>query len=77
MTTIQIPIEETLLTKVDRVIQSLSTTRADYVQKALKLALNQDEIRLWEKQHEESYARKPMLPEEIDEWDSVRVWEEP
>lgn len=77
MTTIQIPIEETLLTKVDRVIQSLATTRADYVQKALKLTLNQDEIKLREKQHEESYARKPMLPEEIDEWDSVRVWEEP
>jgi len=77
MTTIQIPIEETLLTEVDRVIQSLAMTRADYIRKALKLALSQDEIRLLEKQHEESYARKPMLPEEIDEWESERVWEEP
>ena len=77
MTTIQIPIEETLLTKVDRVIQSLATTRADYVQKALALALNQDEIKLLEKQHQESYLHKPQLAEEIDEWEFERVWEEP
>lgn len=77
MTTIQIAIEDTLLTKVDRMTQSLAMTRADYIKKALDLALNQDEIKLLEKQHRESYARKPMLPEEIDEWDSERVWEEP
>ncbi len=77
MTTIQLSIDESLLTEVDRITQSLAMTRVDFFRQGLKLALQKYEIKLLEKQHEESYARLPMLPEEIDEWESERVWEEP
>jgi metal-responsive CopG/Arc/MetJ family transcriptional regulator len=77
MTTIQLPIDESLLTEVDRITQSLAMTRVDFFRQALKLALQKYEIKVLEKQHEESYARHPASPEEIAEWESEQVWEEP
>ena len=77
MTNIQLPIDESLLTDIDLVIQSLAMTRDDFVRDAIETALRQHKIRLLEKQHEEGYRKHPVMPGEFDGWESEQVWEEP
>jgi metal-responsive CopG/Arc/MetJ family transcriptional regulator len=69
MKTIQTTIDEPLLVEVDRVIQTLNTTRSAFVRQALRLALRQHRIATMEKQHAEGYARHPVEPGEFDVWE--------
>ena len=74
MKTVQMTIDESLLTEVDKVIQSLNTTRSAFMREALQLALRQYRIDLLEQQHAEGYARH--LPENasVAEWESEQAW---
>lgn len=76
MMTIQFSIDEFLLAEIDRVTQSLAVTRDEFFRKALETALRRSEIELLEQRHKEGYLRHPVAPDEFDEWESVRVWEE-
>lgn len=76
MTNIQLTVEDTLVSKIDRVINSLAMTRADFFHDALETTLRRYEIKLQEKQHEESYRRYPVQPDEFDIEEGERVWEE-
>ncbi|MFN0112962.1 MAG: CopG family transcriptional regulator [Blastocatellia bacterium] len=76
MTNIQLTIEDTLVSKIDRVINYLAITRADFFHDALETALRKYEIKLLEKQHEEGYRRHPVQPDEFDILETERVWEE-
>jgi len=75
MTNIQLSIEDALAAEIDRVINSLAMTRADFVRDALEEALRRHEIGLLEKQHEEGYRKYPVVPGEFDGWESEQVWE--
>ncbi|MGH9801630.1 MAG: CopG family transcriptional regulator [Blastocatellia bacterium] len=77
MTNIQLSIEDTLVTKIDCVVNSLAMTHTDFFREALEVALRKYEISFLEKQHEESYRRHPVQPGEFDCWESEQVWEEP
>lgn len=74
MATIELAIDEALLTEIDRVAHSLTITRAEFVRQALEMALHKYEIKRLEQQHEEGYRRFPVTPGEFDGWESEQVW---
>jgi metal-responsive CopG/Arc/MetJ family transcriptional regulator len=77
MKTIQMTIDEPLLTEVDRVIQALDTTRSAFIREALQLALWRHRLTELERKHAEGYARHPVEPGEFDGWEAEQVWGEP
>jgi len=74
MKTIQLTIDETLLTAVDEAIKALNTTRSAFIQEALSLALQRCKIAQFEQEHAEGYARRPVEPGEFDMWEVEQVW---
>ena len=56
MKTIQMTIDEPLLTEVDRVSQALKTNRSEFIREALKLSLQRQKILELEHRHAEGYA---------------------
>jgi metal-responsive CopG/Arc/MetJ family transcriptional regulator len=74
MKTIQMTIDEPLLTEVDQMIQALNTTRSAFIREALELALKQHAIAEMEKKHAEGYARHPVEPGEFDVWEDEQAW---
>jgi metal-responsive CopG/Arc/MetJ family transcriptional regulator len=74
MKTIQMTIDEGLLSDVDQVIAELQTTRSAFIRSALSLALRQHRTRLRERQHAEGYARNPVVPGEFDLWQGEQSW---
>lgn len=77
MKTIQMTIDEPLLTKVDRVVETLETTRSAFIREALELALREYQIAELERRHAEGYARRPVEPGEFDVWEDEQAWGEP
>jgi metal-responsive CopG/Arc/MetJ family transcriptional regulator len=74
MKTIQMTIDEPLLAEVDRVTQSLHTTRSAFIREALQLALQKYKILELEKKHAEGYDRHPVEPGEFDVWVDEQAW---
>ncbi|HEY0604030.1 MAG TPA: ribbon-helix-helix domain-containing protein [Herpetosiphonaceae bacterium] len=68
MKTIQMTIDEPLLTEVDRVILELHTTRSAFIRDALEAALRHHNIRKLEQQHAQGYNRHPVEQGEFDIW---------
>jgi len=66
MRSIQMTIDEGLLSEVDRVVQQLGTTRSAFIRNASLLALRQQRTVLLERKHREGYAKKPVEPGEFD-----------
>ena len=77
MKTIQMTIDEPLLTQVDQIIKELDTTRSAFIRDALQYALRQHKIRELEQKHAEGYARHPVEPGEFDIWEAEQAWGEP
>lgn len=74
MKTIQMTIDESLLTAVDEAITSLNTTRSAFIREALALALQRCKIAQLERKHTEGYARRPVEPGEFDVWEAEQAW---
>ena len=68
MKTIQITLDEPLLSKPDRLTTELHITRSDFIRQALQLALKQHEIAALELQHARGYLQHPAAPDDIPEW---------
>jgi metal-responsive CopG/Arc/MetJ family transcriptional regulator len=77
MKTIQLEIEDSVLTEVERATRELEMTREDFVRKALERALQQQEIIALEQRHARGYDRHPQTTEEVGEWEAEQVWGEP
>lgn len=76
METIELAIEESLLAEVDRATQRLAITRDDFARLALELALRNQKTIALEQQHAQGYARHPIKPGELDDWEAEQVWSE-
>jgi metal-responsive CopG/Arc/MetJ family transcriptional regulator len=76
MKTIQMTIDEPLLSEVDQLIQILDTTRSAFIREALQLALWRHKVAEMERQHAEGYDRHPVEPGEFDGWEDEQVWGE-
>ena len=76
MKTIQMTIDEPLLTRVDETSKILNMTRSAFIRDALEMALRHYQILEMEKQHAEGYARHPVEPGEFDIWEEEQAWSE-
>lgn len=76
MKTIQMTIEEQLLTEVDQLIAVLDVTRSAFIRDALQAALRKYRNGLLEEQHKSGYKAVPMKQEEVEEWSDAQVWGE-
>lgn len=74
MKTVQVTIDEGLLERIDHAVQEIGINRSAFIRDAVLLALRQLRIRRLEAQHIAGYRKQPMGQEEVDEWDSIRVW---
>jgi metal-responsive CopG/Arc/MetJ family transcriptional regulator len=77
MKTIEVEIEESMLTEVERARRALDMTREDFVRTALERALRQRETIALERKHARGYDARPQTPEEAGEWEDEQVWGEP
>ncbi len=76
MKTIQMTIDEPLLTKVDSTIKTLNTTRSAFIREALEMALRHYQSLEMGKKHIEGYTRQPVEPDEFDIWLDEQAWGE-
>lgn len=67
--TVQIDIDEKLISKIDPILRELRIDRAQYFQ---RLA----EEDLVARQYREAYTKHPQTREEIEEWEEVQYWED-
>jgi len=74
--TIQMTIEEDLLTQVDQASHSLGVARSSFIRQALKLALRERKIADLEQKQIAGYQRYPVTAGEFDLWEAEQVWEE-
>lgn len=77
MKTIEVAVEDSMLTEVERATRSLDMTREDFVRTALERALQQRETIALERKHARGYDTPPQTAEEVGEWASEQVWGEP
>jgi metal-responsive CopG/Arc/MetJ family transcriptional regulator len=74
MKTIQMTIDEPLLTEVDQLTQTLDITRSAFMREALQLALRRYKILELERQQAAGYAKYPVQPGEFDVWFDEQTW---
>ena len=74
MKTIQMTIDEELLSAVDKATTDLGTTRSAFIRSALQVALRQHEILTLEERHATGYARQPVASGEFDVWQGEQAW---
>ena len=77
MKTVQMTLDEDLITSVDKVVKRLGTTRSGFTRQALKAALREVRMNELERKHREGYERKPVRRGEFDVWEAEQVWVEP
>ncbi len=75
MKTVQMTIDEHLLTQVDTVVRNLNTTRSAFMRDALQLALKQLRVAMLERQHVAGYQKHPVKQDEFDIWEAEQFWE--
>lgn len=74
MKTVQMTLDETLVTEVDRVIKKLGTTRSAFTRDALRYALRRAQEKEMERKHREGYKRKPVKRGEFSDFEDEQVW---
>jgi len=76
MRTIQMTLDDDLVASVDRVVRKLKTTRSAFTRKALKDAIKQVNVNMFEKKHKKGYERHPVGKAEFSVWESEQEWGE-
>lgn len=74
MRTVQMTLDEDLVSAVDRAAKRLRTTRSAFTRDALRAALARIRIRELERRQREGYARKPVTRGEFSVWEREQVW---
>jgi CopG family transcriptional regulator / antitoxin EndoAI len=74
MKTVQMTLDEDLVSAVDQVAQTLGTTRSAFTRDALREALTRVRERDLERRHRAGYERKPVEPGEFSVWENEQVW---
>ena len=74
MQTVQMTLDEELVTAVDQAARQLGTSRSALTRKALHRFLAWLRERELERQHREGYLRHPVEPGEFDDWEDEQVW---
>ena len=74
MRTIQMTLDDDLVTAVDIVVKKLKTTRSAFARKALRDAIKQLNINRLENKHKKGYERYPVGKKEFSVWESEQEW---
>lgn len=74
MRTIQMTLDDDLVTAVDGIVKKLKTTRSAFARKALKEAIRQVNINQLEKKHKKGYETYPSGKTEFSVWESEQEW---
>lgn len=74
MKTIQMTLDDDLVSSVDKAARRLKTSRSAFTRNALRSALEQLRVRELERKHREGYAKKPVKKGEFDIWEREQVW---
>lgn len=74
MRTIQMTLDDELVTAVDMVVKKLKTTRSAFTRKALKDAIKQVNIDMLEKKHKKGYECYPVGKTEFSVWEQEQEW---
>ncbi len=77
MKTVQMTLDEDLITDVDRVVKKLGTTRSAFARQALRSAVGRVRVEQLERKQREGYRRKPVRQDEFGIWEKEQVWVEP
>jgi metal-responsive CopG/Arc/MetJ family transcriptional regulator len=76
MKTIQMTLDEDLLSAVDKAVKTLKTTRSAFTRQALCEALSQLKNTRLEQRHKRGYERHPASQKEFSVWEDEQVWGE-
>jgi metal-responsive CopG/Arc/MetJ family transcriptional regulator len=74
MKTIQMTLDEDLVSAVDRVSKHLRTSRSAFTRKALREALARYNIEQLERKHRQGYEQHPTVAEECSIWETEQAW---
>ena len=76
MRTVQVTLDETLVSAVDEAARKLNLSRSAFTRKALQTALKRIRDEGQEQKHRAGYVRKPVEKGEFDIWEDEQVWGE-
>ncbi len=74
MRTIQMTLDDDLVTAVDRVSKELRTSRSAFARKALRDALERCTHEQLERRHRRGYERYPVAVDEFSVWETEQAW---
>ncbi|MFH0909223.1 MAG: ribbon-helix-helix domain-containing protein [bacterium] len=74
MRTIQMTLDDDLVTLVDRLVRKLNTTRSEFTRRALRHAIAQIEQTNLEAKHRRGYKQKPVAASEFSVWEGEQKW---
>ena len=74
MQTVQMTLDEDLVTEVDRAIKKLGTTRSAFAREALRVALVRLREMDLESQQRQGYESHPVQPGEFSDWEDEQTW---
>ncbi len=76
MQTIQVVLDENLLSAADHAAQQIKVNRSALVREALRAYLKKLRVQEMELRDREGYERQPDTSEEPDVWERVAAWPE-
>ena len=74
MKTIQMTIDEPLLKQLDEEASRENIARSALIRIALAAELRRRREAEMDRRHADAYRLHPQTPEEVEEWDTERVW---
>ena len=74
MRTIQMTLDDDLVTAVDCLSKELQTSRSAFARKALRDALARCTLEQLERKHRRGYERYPVAVDEFSVWETEQAW---
>jgi metal-responsive CopG/Arc/MetJ family transcriptional regulator len=74
MRTVQMTLDDDLVSAVDKIVRKLKTTRSAFARKALKDAIRRANTNVLEKRHKKGYELYPVSKTEFSVWESEQEW---
>jgi metal-responsive CopG/Arc/MetJ family transcriptional regulator len=76
MKTVQMTLDEKLVTAVDQAVRRLKTTRSAFARKALQVALDSLVTQELEARHRRGYLKTPASARDLGKWEREQAWGE-
>jgi metal-responsive CopG/Arc/MetJ family transcriptional regulator len=74
MKTVQMTLDDGLVSAVDRVVRKLHTSRSAFTREALRQALHRAAVAAEERRHRQGYERHPVGHDEFSVWEKEQDW---